>query len=251
MGGAKAGSDGGLGNLNKLATLAGNFGKVRTLGDFINTASPLLKSGARLAAPMVGTAIGGPLGGLAGKLLLQMLKEGESEDFYELEGEFELVMGSPEALHEMIHEIAHHELAYNEALAEMIAEAAANEQHEAEAEAMAAVAALTTISPEDERALRSYLPHLVSGAAILTRILRQDPETRPAVRVIPTVTRRLVQTLKRKAKSGIPLTRRSAGRAAMMEVGRLMNSPTACATAMAANLHATRALRKFSEAHAA
>jgi hypothetical protein len=234
-----------------LATLAGNFGKARTLGDFIHTASPLLKSGARVAAPMVGTALGGPLGGLASKLLLQMLKEGEMEGGYELDREFERVMGSPEALHEMIYEIAHHELAYNEALAEMIAEAAALEQHEAEAEAMAAVAALTMISPEDERALWSILPDLVSGVAILTRILRQDPATRPAVRVIPTVTRRVVRTLKRQAKSGIPLTRRSAGRAAMIEVGRLMNSAAACATAMANNVYATRALRKFSKAYAA
>src|SRR5204863_10109965 len=74
IGGAKAGGDGASGNLNKLASLAGNFGRVRTLGGFINAASPLLKYSARVAAPMVGTVIAGPLGGLAGKLLLQMLK---------------------------------------------------------------------------------------------------------------------------------------------------------------------------------
>jgi len=229
------------GSLGKFATLAGNFGKSRTLGEFINSASPLLKMTARMAAPTVGAAIGGRTGAMAANMLTKMLREGEA-GLFELEDEFELET-EPEGLHETELEIFSHELTYHEALAEMMAEAAEQEQNEGEAEAMAGAATLTVISPADRRALRSVLPHLVRGTAVLTRILRANPDTRPAVRAVPTIARRTVQVLKRQAEAGTPITRRTAGRAAAREVRRVLGSPVACATAMANNVWAAQTLR--------
>jgi hypothetical protein len=226
-----------------LATLAGKFGQSRTLGDFISSASPLLKATAKMAAPMVGGAIGGPFGGLATKLLGQLLREAEGEsEQNELESEFELETEFHDAVHETELEIINHEVAYHEALAEMMAEAAEQEQNEAEAEAMAGAAVVTVISPADRIALRRVLPHLVRGTAILTRILRANPATRPAVRTVPTIARRTVRALKRQAEAGSPITRHMAARAAAREVRRVLGNPVACATAMANNVRSARTL---------
>src|SRR5207248_10888512 len=51
----------------------------RGVGGFIRRAAPILKSVARIAAPMVATAVGGPLGGLLGKVAASALGQGEGE----------------------------------------------------------------------------------------------------------------------------------------------------------------------------
>src|SRR5947209_2216483 len=167
--------------------------------------------------------------GTIGNMLGGLLGEGEGE--------------SHEAAHEAAHEIAHHEIAQHEALAEMMAEAAAQEAHEGEAEAMAGAATMTVISPADRRALRTILPHLVRGTAILTRVLRRRRATRVAVRAIPTVMRRTIKTLKRQAAAGKPITRRTAARAAASQVRQVIGNPTVCAAAIARNVKSSRAVR--------
>ena len=255
------------------------FGRAfRGIGRFIRRAAPILRSVARIAAPIVGTAIGGPFGAVLGRVASQALGEEEMEQHeweqhehsheFEMEGthefehhetahEFELEgthefehheaaqeYEHHEASHEVAHEIAHHEITHHEALAEIMAEAAAHEQHEAEAEAMMGAAIMTVISPRDRRALQQVLPHLVRGAAILTRILRRRRITRPAVRAVPTIMRRTVTTLKRQAAAGRPITRRAAGRAAAVEVRRVLGSPTACAAAIRQNVRISRSVRR-------
>jgi len=223
------------------------FGKIaRGIGRIVRRAAPLLKRIAKVAAPMVGTAIGGPFGAILGKVASSALGEGELHEAHEAhefevegEGEYE----AHEASHEVAHEIAYHETTQHEALAELMAEAAAMEHHEAEAEAMAGAAVMTTVSPGDRRALRRILPHLVRGVAILTRILRRRRATRPAVRAIPTIVRRTVTTLKRQAAAGTPITRRAAGRAAAVQVRRVLGNPAACTAAIAQNVRANRVLR--------
>src|SRR5262249_43944403 len=54
------------------------FGRIaRGIGRFARRAAPLLKNIARVAAPMVGTAIGGPFGAILGKVASQALGEEE------------------------------------------------------------------------------------------------------------------------------------------------------------------------------
>ena len=194
-----------------------------------------MKQVAKVAAPIVGTAVGGPFGAALGGLASKALGEGEFEDEYEVEGEGEA---------EMAHEIAAHELSHNEALAEMMAEAASHEAHEGEAEAMAGAAAATVISAKDRRALRRILPHMVRGSAILTRILRRRRVTRPAVRVVPTIVRRAVKDLKRQAARGIPITRKRAAMAAAKQVRKVLSSPRACAAAITRNVKVSKAYKR-------
>jgi hypothetical protein len=259
------------------------FGRIaRGIGRFVRRAAPILKSVARIAAPMVGTAIGGPFGAILGRVASQALGEEEigahewehhehAHEFeeelagahewehHELSHEFEEELGAHEWEHhehahefeeefehhesEIAHEIAHHETTHHEALAEIMAEAAAHEHHEAQAEAMIGAAVVTVLSPRDRRALRRLLPHLVRGAAVLTRILRRRHATRPAVRAVPTIMRRTVSTLKRQAAAGRPITRRAAARAATVEVRRVLGSPSACAAAIRQNVRASRRMR--------
>jgi hypothetical protein len=230
------------------------FGRIaRGIGSFVRRAAPILRQVARVAAPMVGTAIGGPFGAILGRAAASALGEGEFEQHeFELESheahehhelEFESEFESHEVAHEVAHEIAHHEIAHHEALAEMMAEAAAHEQHEGEAEAMAGAAAVTVLSPADRRALRRLLPHLVRGTAVLTRILRRRRVTRPAVRAVPTIMRRTVRQLKRQAAAGQPITRKAAARAAATQVRRVLGNPSACAAAIQQNVRAARKMR--------
>jgi hypothetical protein len=239
------------------------FGKIfKGIGSFVKKAAPILKSVAKVAAPMVGTAIGGPFGAILGKLASSALGESELEQEFgahelhelhelhefesESESEFESELEGEihESSHEMAHEIASHEMTQHEALAELMAEAAAQEQHEGEAEAMAGAAVMTVISPADRRALRRILPHLVRGVAILTRILRRRRITRPAVRAVPTIVRRTIKSLKRQAAAGRPITRRTAARAAATQVRKVLGNPTACAAAISRNLKASRGLKR-------
>jgi len=257
------------------------FGRIaRGIGNFVRRAAPILKNVARIAAPMVGTAIGGPFGAILGRVASQALGEEEFEqhelahefEHPELAGEFEQhefeqhelshefqqhELESTELAHEfeqhefehtessqeIAHEIAQHETTHHEALAEMMAEMAAHEQHEGQAEAMIGGAVVTVLSPRDRRALRRLLPHLVRGAAVLTRILRRRRSTRPAVRAVPTIMRRTVASLKRQAASGRPVTRQAAGRAAAVEVRRVLSSPAACAAAIQQNVRSARRSR--------
>lgn len=210
------------------------FGKI---GRFLKRAAPMLKRVAKIAAPIVGTAVGGPFGAALGGLAGKALGEGEYED--ESEGEFE-----GEGEQEMTHEIAAHELTHNEAVAEMLADAASREAHEGEAEAMAGAATVSVISPADRRALRRILPHMVRGTAILTRILRRRKATRPMVRLVPTIMRRAVKDLKRQAAKGIPITRKRAARAAAKQVRRVLSSPKACTAGITRNIKVSRAYKR-------
>src|SRR5215469_5467928 len=129
-------------------------GEQFSFGGFLKKALPVLKSVAKVAAPIVGGAILGPAGASLGKAVGSALGEEELEAEEEGEDEFE-----GEA--ELVHEIGSHPMTHNEALAEMMADAASREMHEGEAEAMAGAAVMTVISPRDRRVLRRSLPHLV------------------------------------------------------------------------------------------
>jgi hypothetical protein len=213
------------------------FGRIRrAVSGFVRRAAPVLRRVAQVAAPIVGTAVGGPLGGMIGRAAASALREEEFE--FEIEGEYE---GEFEG--EMEEEVAA-PATHQEALAELMADVAARAQTEAEAEAMVGAATLATLSPADRATLRNILPHLVRGTAILTRLLRRRRITRPAVRTVPTIVRRATRTLRQRAASGQPITRRTAARAMATQTRRVLGSPRTCAAAIQRNVRATRAVRR-------
>jgi hypothetical protein len=221
-------------------------------GNVFKKIAPFLKKVAKVAAPMVGTAILGPAGGMLGKIAANALGEGELETEFEseLESELELEGESEfEGESEAEAEIATHPTTEHEALAEMMAEAASHAAGEGEAEAMAGAAVVTVLSPRDRRALSSLLPALIHGTAVLTRILRRHPRTRPLVRAVPSIMRRSVRNLKRRAAAGRPITRRAAARTTAREVRRVLGSPRLVRASLVRNRRTSRAIRRHRRAH--
>ncbi|HEX6675027.1 MAG TPA: hypothetical protein VF486_08380 [Actinomycetes bacterium] len=238
----------------------------RRISSLMRRAAPILRRVARVAAPIVGTAVGGPLGSVLGRVAASALGEGE----FELEGEYEeelegegeeeyegeeegeeflgtiargiggLLGGQGEYEEEYEGEEEAVPASQTEAMAELMAAVASQARTEAEAEAMAGAATVAVISARDRAALRAILPHLVRGAAILTRILRRRRITRPAVRVVPTIVRRTTRTLARRAAAGQPVTRRVAGRVMAAQTRRVLSSPRTCTRAIVRNQRATR-----------
>jgi hypothetical protein len=127
-----------------------------------------------------------------------------------------------------------------QAMGELMAAVASQARTEAEAEAMIGAATVTTISPRDRAVLRRVLPHMVRGAAVLTRILRRRRVTRPVVRAVPTIVRGTSRTLVRRAAAGQPVTRRAAARVMAAQTRRVLTSPPACTRAIVRNQRATR-----------
>ena len=211
------------------------FGKAfRNIGRLVQRAAPILKKVASAAAPIIGNAVAGlvPGGALLSQGLNALLREHEHE--HEL-GE-----------HEYEHELSEHEVSHamgeHEAMAEAMAHYAAQAEHELEAEAMVGAATTVTISRRDRRALRRLVPHLVRGAAILTRILRLRRGTRPMVRAVPTIVRRTVRSLCRSAAAGRPVTRRRAGAIMARQTRRVLSSPRYISAVLRRNIRATRAV---------
>jgi hypothetical protein len=151
-------------------------------------AAPFLKTLAKTAGPLVATAIGGPAAGAVARAVTSQL-EGEFED--ELEAEFEEMAMAP--------------LAPSQTFAEYLAAQAAATESEAEAEALGGAAAYAAINPEDRRELERLLPHLLRGAAAITRMLYGSRGTRPAVRLVPGIADGAARALARRVAAGEPV----------------------------------------------
>jgi hypothetical protein len=233
-----------------------------SIARFVRKNAPLLKKVARIAAPMVGTAFGGPLGGSLASMAVKALGEGEFELEGELEGEFE---GESEYEDELEDEGEEFDLggviggllgegefedeaAYSmteaEAMAEMMAAVAAGANSEAEAEAMIGAATVTVLSARDRAELRRLLPHLVRAACVLTRLLRRDRRARPALRTVPYIVQSTARDLSRRAAAGRPVNRRVAAKVMSRKTRGVLGSPRHTAAAMRRNVRATTALRR-------
>lgn len=213
------------------------FGKAfKKIGGFIKKAAPVLKKIAKVAAPIVGTAIGGPIGGKIGSMATKLLGESEYESEYEFEveseseAEMEAVLEGP--------------MSEQQALGELMAAAASRAATDMEAEAQIGSATAVVLSPADREVLRSVLPSINRGVAVLTRILRRSASTRPAVRVIPTIVKRSAVSLRKQAASGRPITRPAAARAVATQTRKVLSSPVTCAKAVRRNVNATRAVAR-------
>ncbi|MDQ1718196.1 MAG: hypothetical protein QOE89_2149 [Pseudonocardiales bacterium] len=158
------------------------FGKI---GRFIKRNSGFLKKIAKIAGPLVATAVGGPAAGALARAVTSQL-EGEFED--ELEGELEEMATAP--------------VTGSQAYAEYLAAKASTTESESEAEAFAGSAVTLTLSARDLRQLQEMLPYLIRGASVLTRVLHRNPRTRPAVRLLPGIVNSAARTLATHAAMG-------------------------------------------------
>ena len=213
-----------------------SFGKIFSgIKKLAAKAAPVLKQVAKAAAPIVGGAVGGPLGGKIGSLLAGALGESEFEYEFEFESEgeseaeFEAVMRGP--------------ISEQQGLGELMAAVASQAATEQEAEAQIGGAVVLSLSPADRAALKSVIPSLTRGASVLTRILRGRPSTRVITRVVPTVVKRAVVTMKKQAAAGRPVTKAAAANAMAKQTKKVLGTPAICAHALQRNVNATRAVK--------
>jgi len=200
--------------------------KLRKLGGGLTKLAGSLpwRSILKNVAPLVGTAVGGPLGGILTKAAGSLL-EGE----YEFEDEYE-----DEYEDEFEDEAA---LPVNPA-AELMAAVASQARTDAEAEAMAGAATLLSISPADRAELAGILPNVVRGMAVLTKLLRRHPHARVGVRAVPTIVRRSSRTLAQRVAAGRPVTRKAAARVVATQTRKVLGNPRTCARAIQTNQRA-------------
>ena len=164
-------------------------------------AAPFLKTLAKTVGPLAATAIGGPAAGAIARAVTSQL-EGELEE--EIEGEFEEMAATP--------------LAPSQTFAEYLAAQAAATESESEAEALGGAAAFAAISPYDRRELERLLPHLLRGAATITRMLHGNRRTRPAVRLVPGIADGAARAIAKRVAAGEPV--------GPVELGQVMGAVT-------------------------
>jgi hypothetical protein len=183
-------------------------------------AGPLFKKLAPIAARVIGTAIGGPAGAaIAGQVANAVLREGEME----ADGEAESVL---EAGDESFLEAGGDESAYEmmESYAARAAEA------ESENDADAAILRMSAHAARMFRAnrrVRAAIGPVLQGALALAKMFRAKPETRWAVKLIPTIVKRTLTRLARTRR----ITRRTIAAAMAQETAWVLaNSRRATVT---------------------
>ena len=184
------------------------------IGRWLKKAAPILKSIAKTAGPLVATAVGGPAAGALARAVTSQLEgedEFEDEDEAEFEAEFENAVSKS--------------LTGSQALAELMAAQATTAQSEGEAEALIGAASIGALSTKDRQELAALIPHLVSGAAVLTRLLYGSRGTRQALRTIPTIVDETAGTISRRLANGEPVSRAEAGQIMGRHANRLLASP--------------------------
>lgn len=204
------------------------------IGKWLKKAAPILRTIAKTAGPLVATAVGGPAAGALARAVTSQL-EGEEEDEAELEEELEQAVSKP--------------LNGTQALAELMAAQATQAESESEAEALIGAASLSAISAQDRRELAALVPHLVSGAAVLTRLLYGNKGTRQALRTIPTIVDETAGTIQRRLADGTPVSRVEAGRIMGRHADRLLGSPRRGQSAMRRHYRGVRSANSHHGAH--
>jgi hypothetical protein len=155
---------------------------------FLKKHKNVFKKIAKVAGPMIATAVGGPAAGALARAVTSQL-EGEVEA--ELEAELEEMATAP--------------VTSSQAMGEYLAARAAATESESEAEAFIGSAVTMSLTARDRRQLEALLPQLLKGATVLTRILRRHPATRQGVRLVPGIMDSSLRTLARYQATGRPI----------------------------------------------
>jgi hypothetical protein len=79
--------------------------------------------------------------------------------------------------------------------------------------------------PQVARAIHRVTPQLTRSVGNLARTLHRNPQTRPLLRVVPSIARRAVTTIARQAAAGRPITPQSAVRVLARQNHRVLSNP--------------------------
>ncbi len=135
-------------------------------------------------------------------------------------------------------EIAAHEAAHEAALTEVMAAEASHTESESEAEAILGTSLPITIRIMGaRRVLRPLTPALAQANARLVQGLhRQGPAGRQLVRLVPTIQRRTIASLKAAQRQGRPLTPALVSQIMAGQTARVLGNPQTCGRALVRNM---------------
>jgi hypothetical protein len=187
-----------------------------------------LKRFAKIVAPFAVKALtsivpgGAILAPFAGKLTSTLLREGEMEAA-QMEAEF---FGTNEAEAE----VANTEVAHEAALTEFLAAQAAEASTEAEAQSHIGATLPLTITiaggMRGRSVVRPVMPALSQATGILAKsLIQQGPKGRQLLRLVPTIQRRTMTTLKALSRSGQPINSATAVKAMAAATQRVLSNP--------------------------
>ena len=200
----------------------------------IDTDKALISGSAGALGGLLGGAPGAVIGGAAGTALgSALLPPSQYESEFELEGEL-----SP--LRRIYADAMMEHLAHDAATAESEEEAAegflpliplvAGKLLPAVAKAFPRRAG--TVLPRAASAISKVSPHLTRGVSNITRTLFRHRPMRPLVRTVPTIARRTVHSLARRAAAGRPVTPGTALRTLQHHTRRVIRDPRRMATTL-------------------
>jgi hypothetical protein len=201
----------------------------RGLIKLAKTAAPFVVKGLTSMIPGAGV-IAAPF---AGKLTRALLREGEMEA-EQMEAEF---FGTNEAEAE----VANTEVAHEAALTEFLAAQAAEAATEAEAEAHIGATLPLTITiaggMRGRSVVRPVMPALSQATGVLAKsLIQQGPKGRQLLRLVPTIQRRTMTTLKALSRNGQPINSATAVKAMAAATQGVLNNPNLVQKAIDRNL---------------
>ena len=169
-----------------------------------------------------------------------MLRETEeSFDYEEGDTEDELAAVSIPGLTEV-----------DDAVGEALGAEAAETESELEAAALAGAAAAKATGKTSKK-VKKVTPTLVKASAKLTRALRKVPGGRKIVKVVPTIQKKTVAALAKKALKGKPVSKKTAVRVMAKQAKRILKSPKKAAAAIKKNTRKKKKItRKLAVARA-
>lgn len=204
------------------------FGKIWSAAKKVGkVVAPLAKKFAPQIGSVIGGALGGPAGAAIGGKLGGFVQQMEAED----EGESEDEMNAqPEVS------------ATEDQLAEAVA-LAASKGRPADAQSLGSQITIF-VGQRAPLPVKAVLPVLSQASGDVARMLvqRRDPRARALIRTLPTIQRRTVATLTRKARTGKPVTPKIAARVMAKHAQRTLGSEQAITRALANNAAKKRTL---------
>jgi hypothetical protein len=199
------------------------------------TLAPIAKKLAPVAGKVIGGAFGGPAGAMIGGKLGSFVGNLEDEDLafegYDGYGDGEDESDSED---EMNAEDFMDFEGEDEDVAEYMADIASKAPNPIDSGAMAGAITIT-IASKAPLQVKAVSPTLSSGAARLTKLMKNNPATKPLVKVVPSIAKKTVATLARKAAKGKPVTPAIAKRVMAKHTMRVLSSPRELTKAIAKN----------------
>ena len=202
--------------------------------------APIAKKLAPWAGRAIGMALGGPAGAAVGGKLGSFVGNLEDEeDFYGYE-EAEDEIDSEDEM-DAIADFPPD--AEDEEAAENMAHVASKTKKPAEAGALAAASAATLASKAPPK-VKKVIPVVSAASSNVAQVMTKAPNANVLKKTLPTIQKRTIATLTKKAAKGKPVTPATVKRVMAKQAAKVLKSPKQIAKALAKNETKRRSLNK-------